>query len=99
MTKYYKQNLGKLLLDKLLISDIAYSILVYESAHEVWKEEIVKASTCATAEERKLFKHTSVNKYHVKRGMRLPVYQDGWTNEGNEYFKELSRAMNVCGQC
>ena len=95
VTKYYKQNRGKSLLDKLSISDIAYSIFVYESAHDVWKEEVMKASTCATAEEKKSFEHTAVNKYHVKRGTRLPVYQDGWTNEGNEYFKELCREVEA----
>ena len=95
VTKYYKQNRGKSLLDKLSISDIAYSIFVYESAHEVWKEEVVKASTCVTAEERKSFEHTAVNKYHVKRGTRLPVYQDGWTNEGYEYFKQLCRDVEA----
>ena len=30
MTKYYKNNRGKSLLDRLTVSDIAYSILVYE---------------------------------------------------------------------
>ncbi len=89
MGKYYKQNRGKSLLDKLTVSDIAYSFLVYESSHNVWKEEILKAKTCATAEEKKSFEHTAVNKYHVKRGTRLPVYQDGWTSEGQEYFKTL----------
>jgi len=89
MGKYYKQNRGKSLLDKLTVSDIAYSFLVFESSHDVWKEEILKATTCATAEEKKLFEHTAVNKYHVKRGTRLPVYQDGWTSEGQEYFKTL----------
>ncbi len=45
MGKYYKQNCGKSLLDKLTVSDIAYSLLVYESSHDVWKEEILKAKT------------------------------------------------------
>jgi len=59
---------GKPLLDKLTVSDIAYSLLVYKSAHDVWHEEIMKAKTCATAEEKQMFEHTAVNKYHVKRG-------------------------------
>ncbi len=45
MGKYYKQNRGKSLLDKLTVSDIVYSLLVYESLHDVWKEEILKAKT------------------------------------------------------
>jgi hypothetical protein len=99
VSKYYKQNRGKLLLDRLTVSDIAYSILVYESSHDVWKEEIEKAKTCATAEERKAFQHTAVSKYHVKRGTRLPLYQDGWTNEGHEYFKELCREIEKIKRC
>lgn len=89
MGKYYKNNRGKTLLDKLTVSDIAYSLLVYENAFDVWSEEIVKTKMCTTNEEKKNFKMTAVNKYHVKRGTRLPVYQDGWTNEGQEYFKDL----------
>lgn len=93
--KYFKQNRGKSLLDKLTVSDIAYSFLVYESAHEVWKEEVMKAKTCATADDRNSFVHKAVNKYHVKRGTRLPVYQDGWTTEGQEYFKSLCREIKT----
>ena len=93
--KYFKQNRGKSLLDKLTVSDIAYSFLVYESAHDVWSEEVLKAKTCATADEKNSFEHTAVNKYHVKRGTRLPLYQDGWTNEGQEYFKNLCREIET----
>jgi hypothetical protein len=97
--KYFKQNRGKSLLDKLTVSDIAYSFLVYESAHDVWKEEVMKAKTCATADERNSFEHKAVNKYHVKRGTRLPVYQDGWTTEGQEYFKNLCREIKTLKAC
>jgi hypothetical protein len=99
VSKYYKQNRGKQLLDKLTVSDIAYSILVYESSLEVWKEEMEKAKTCATVEERKAFQHTAVSKYHVRRGTRLPLYQDGWTNEGREYYKELCDEINKIKTC
>ena len=89
MGKYYKNNRGKTLLDKLTVSDIAYSLLVYESSYDVWSEEMDKAKTCTTAEEKKLYQGTAKNKYHVKRGARLPLYQDGWTNEGQNYYKEM----------
>lgn len=89
MGKYYKNNRGKTLLDKLTVSDIAYSLLVYESAHDVWEEELNKTKTCTTAEEKRLYQGIATNKYHVKRGARLPLYQDGWTNEGKEYYKDL----------
>ena len=98
--KYYKQNQGKLLLDKLSVSDIAYSIFVYESTYEIWKEEITKAKTCATAEQKKEFQSlsTAVLKYHVKRGTRLSMYQDGWTKDGQEYFKDLCREVEKLKQ-
>ena len=35
MTKYYKNHNGKTLLDRLKPSDIAYSVLVYESAQDM----------------------------------------------------------------
>ncbi len=35
MTKYYKNYNGNTLLDRLTPSNIAYSVLVYESAHDM----------------------------------------------------------------
>jgi len=35
-----KSNRTKTFLDKVTASDIAYTILVYENSHEVWKEEL-----------------------------------------------------------
>ena len=58
MAKYYKNNCRKTLLDRLTPSDIAYSILIYESAYEVWTKEILKHETCTTIEEKKSFKNT-----------------------------------------
>lgn len=52
MGKYYKQNKSKMLLDRLTCTDIAYSILVYESARDVWVKEIDKKLTCDTEEQR-----------------------------------------------
>ena len=89
MGKYYKANKGKTLLDKLTVSDIAYSIMVYENSYDVWMEEIVKAVTCENDEEKRAFKRVAVNKYHVKRGSRIALYQDGWTSEGHEYFGSI----------
>ncbi len=89
MGKYYKANKGKTLLDKLTVSDVAYSIMVYENSYDVWMEEMVKAATCENDEEKRAFKRVAVNKYHVKRGSRIPLYQDGWTSEGQEYFGSI----------
>ena len=46
MTKFYKNYNGNTLLDRLTPSDIAYSVLVYESAYDMWKEEILKCEMC-----------------------------------------------------
>ena len=87
--KYYKNNKGNTLLDRVTESDIAYGFLVYENSYDVWKEEIVKLNTCATKEEQKSFKHVAKNKYHVQRGTRLPLFSDGWTPEGHNHFGTL----------
>jgi hypothetical protein len=92
MSRFYKNNKGKTLLDKVSVSDIAYSVLIYESSYDVWMEDIKKSETCATKEEEKAFKHVAENKYHVQRGTRLPMYRDGWTSEGRAYFD------TICGE-
>ena len=40
MEKFYKDNQSKTLFDKIMALDIAYSVLVYESAYDVWIEEL-----------------------------------------------------------
>jgi hypothetical protein len=92
MSQFYKNNKGKTLLDKVSVSDIAYSILVYESSYDVWMEGIKKSEICATKEEERAFKHVAKNKYHVPRGTRLPVYRDCWTGDGWAYFD------TICGE-
>ena len=94
MTKYYKNNHGKSLLDRLTASDIAYSILVYESACDVWEEEIIKSETCETREEKKAFPNEATLKHHVKRGTRIVLFQDGWKKEGGEYFISLCHTFD-----
>lgn len=103
MGKYYKENKSKSLLDKLTVKDITYSIFVYESVHDVWKEETIKeVQTCDTKEKKqKAFQHVAVNKYHhVKKGTQMVLYQDGWTSAGQVYFgqicNEISDIMTNC---
>jgi hypothetical protein len=62
-SQFYKNNKGKTLLDKVSVSDIAYSFLVYESLYDVWMEDIKKSEICAPQEEEKAFKHVAKNKY------------------------------------
>ena len=66
MDKFYKDNPSKMIFDKLMALDIVYSVLVYKSANEVWREKIKKSQECKTAEEWKAFAHTAVLKYHVQ---------------------------------
>ena len=82
MAKYFKNYNGNTLLDRLTPSDIAYSVLLYESAHDMWQEEINKCETCQTIQEKKEFQHTASLKYHVKQGTKIALFQDGWTQEG-----------------
>ncbi len=77
MTKYYKNYNGNTLLDRLTLSDIPYSILVYESAHDIWEEEILKCETCQTIQEKQAFQYTALLKYHVKQGTKIALFQDG----------------------
>ncbi len=51
MSRFYKNNKGKTLLNKVSVLDITYSIMVYESSFDVWMEDIKKAEMCATKEE------------------------------------------------
>jgi hypothetical protein len=92
MGKYYKANKSKTLLDKLTVSDIAYSILVYKNVYDVWMEETVKVVMCETDNEKRAFKCVAINKYHVQRGYHIALYQDGWTSEEHEYFG------SICGE-
>jgi hypothetical protein len=95
MTKYYKNHIGNTLLDRLTPSDIAYSVLVYENSYDMWKEEILKCETCQTVQEKQKFKHTASQKYHVKRGTKITLFQDGWTQEGRTYFSSLCQEFDA----
>ena len=95
MEKFYKDNRNKTLFDKITALDIAYSVLVYESSVEVWKEEIQRSRACKTAKERKEFPMMEVLKYHVKRGTRIPLFQDGWTKEGRCYYQQLCNKFRI----
>jgi hypothetical protein len=53
--QWSKSNRTKTFLDKVTVSDIAYTILVYENSYEVWKEElkIIRASSTTDDERHK----------------------------------------------
>lgn len=91
ITKFFKYNPEKTLLDKLTDSDIAYGALTYENSKPVWDEQIkVKGMSDA---EKEVYTETAMQKYH-KKSKKLQLYKDGWTNEGKEYYKELLKGLN-----
>ena len=90
-----KINYGKTLLDRLSPSDIAYSILIYESAYDIWAEEIIKSKSCVTIQEKKAFQTKAVPKFHVKQGTCIALFQDGWTNEGRAYYRSLCKVFDT----
>ena len=61
----------------------------------MWKEEIQRIRACKTAKERKEFPMVEVLKYHVKRGTRIPLFQDGWTKEGKGYYQQLCNKFGI----
>ncbi len=95
MTKYYKKHIGNTLSDRLTPLDIAYSVLVYENLHDMWKEEIFKCEKCQTIQEKKAFQHTASLKYHVKQGTKIALLQDIWTQEGRTYFSSLCQEFDA----
>ena len=60
MAKSYKNSYRNTLLDRLSLSDIAYIVLIYKSAHDMWAEEIIKSKRCETIQEKKAFQHKAV---------------------------------------
>jgi hypothetical protein len=94
MAKYLKNHNRNTLLDRLTPSDIAYSILLYESAHDMWQEEINKCETCLTIQEKKEFQHTASLKHHVKQETKIALFQDGWMQEGRAYFSFLCQVFD-----
>jgi hypothetical protein len=70
-------------------SDIAYTILVYENTKEVWEEDLQIKASNKNDEERHNAMHHKKPKYHVERGKHLKRFDDGWTDNGQEYYQEL----------
>jgi len=87
--RWKKSHQTKTLLDKISVSDIAYTILVYENSKDEWEEELIIKARAKTDEERKNAEQRHNPRYHEGRGKRLKRYGDGWTDEGRMYYKEL----------
>ena len=71
-----KLTVKKKLLDRLSLSDIAYSVLTYESAYDTWAEEIITSERCVTIQDKKAYQHKAVLKYHVKQGTCIALFQN-----------------------
>ncbi len=91
--KWRKSYHTKTLLDKILASDIAYTILVYENSKDVWEEELIIKARVKTDEKRKNAEQRHNPRYHEGRGKRLKRLGDGWTEEGRTYYKELLKTF------
>lgn len=93
LNNYFKNNRDKTLLDKVTSSDIAYTILLCENGVDVWDENQKIKATCSTDEEKKNYVREAVQKYHVKRGVKMTLYGDGWTKDGKDYHGEIEQSL------
>ncbi len=84
-------NRSKPFLDKVTASDIVYTILIYENIKEVWEEDLQIKARYKTDEERRNATHHKKPKYHVGRGKCLKRFDNGWIENGREYYQELLR--------
>ena len=83
----------KTLLDKILVSDITCTILVYEISKEVWEEELIIKARAKTDKERKNAERRHNPRYHKGRGKHLKRYGYGWKEEGRKYYQELLKTF------
>ena len=96
LNAYFRANPGDTLLDRVTVSDVAYTILLYESNCDVWKEEaevLDKNPSGDRLETLKKAKRTKKLKYHVQKGARIPFGIDGWTAEGKDHYKNLVKEL------
>ncbi len=96
--QWSKSNRSKTFLDKVTASDIAYTILIYENTKEVWEQDLQIKTSSRTDEERCNTMHHKKTKYHVRRGKCLKRFGNGWTNNGQEYYQELSGSSRNSSQ-
>ena len=83
MRRWRGQNMDKTLLHKLTPADVAYATLTYETKSAVWTEDLVNKKNGSSLQ-------VAVQKYHKPKRARVKKYQDGWTDEGREYYKRLT---------
>jgi hypothetical protein len=91
--RWKKSHHTKTLLYKILASNIAYTILVYENSDEVWEEKLLIKAHAKMDKERKNAERRHNPRYHKGRGKYLKRYEDGWTEEGRKYYQELLKTF------
>lgn len=94
LNAYFRANPGDTLLDRVTVSDVAYTILLYESTRAVWEEdaEILDRNPTENGKRMETLKKVTRSaklKYHVQKGARIPFGVDGWTTEGKMHYKLL----------
>ena len=89
LSQWCKSHRSKTILEKITASDIAYTILVYESSCEVWEEELTIKENAFNDEVRRTMIREKKPKYHGGRGKRVRRFGDGWTESGREYYRHL----------
>lgn len=96
MNAYFRANPGQTILDRLTASDVAYTILLYESTVDVWEEDATimdrnpKGSRLHTLREAN---RTAKLKYHVAKGTRIPFGVDGWKPEGRTHYRMIKEEI------
>jgi hypothetical protein len=71
LSKWMKLNGSKMLLDRITLSDIAYTIILYENSVNVWREELEIKSTSKTKEERRSARRHRKPRYHHASGKHI----------------------------
>ena len=74
-------------------SDIAFAIFCYENGVDVWLERI--KMKCMNNVDREAFEKSACLKYHHRTGTKLKAYEDGWTEEGVQYYEEMVRHQSL----
>ena len=94
LNDYFKTNRNMTLLDKITQSDIAYAMLLCENGVDVWDESEEIKKTCNTPEDKTDYERRAKQWYHVQRGTRLTLYQEGWTSEGKNYHMDIEKGLH-----
>ena len=86
------QNFHKLfpqvpVINKMTVSNIAYAILCYENAYDVWMERYKRERMPFV--ERETHVKTAKLKYHERSGTKIRAFRDGWTVAGRDYYQKV----------